>query len=217
MKKALLMVDLQNDFMPNGALPVPEGDAVIPLANDLQAFFNCIVATQDWHPKNHGSFAVNHPGLAPGGYINLAGLTQILWPMHCVQGSYGAELVKGLNTDRIAKVFKKGIDPNIDSYSGFFDNGQRKATGLENFLKEKSIREVYVMGLALDYCIKYTVLDACRLGFSTFLIVDACRGVNRHSEDSMLAIQAMQQAGAQLIYSVDIFEHFKLCSKQSEC
>ena len=206
MKKALILVDLQNDFMPTGALPVPQGDEVIALANALQRHFECIIATQDWHPKNHGSFAANHPGLAPGEVIELAGLAQTLWPVHCVQGTRGAEFVKELKVDRLSQIFQKGSDPQIDSYSGFFDNGQQKSTGLAAYLKVQQVSDVYIMGLALDYCVKYTVLDACQLGFKTFLIEDACRGVNLNSEDSALAIKDMQAAGAHIVQSADIFE-----------
>ena len=129
---ALILVDIQNDFLPGGALPVPEGDAVIPIANRLQAGgrFDLIVATQDWHPADHGSFAANHPGHKVGEVIDLNGLPQILWPVHCVQETRGAAFADGLAMMDIEKVFTKGTDPTIDSYSGFFDNGQRKATGL---------------------------------------------------------------------------------------
>ncbi len=205
MKKALILVDLQNDFMPTGALPVPRGDELIPLANALQNYFGCIIATQDWHPKNHGSFATNHPGLRPGDTIELAGLSQTLWPVHCVQGTHGAEFVKTLATTHLSKVIQKGSDPQIDSYSGFFDNGRQKSTGLAVYLKDQQISDVYIMGLALDYCVKYTALDACQLGFKTYLIEDACRGVNLNSEDNGLAIAAMQAAGAHIIQSINIF------------
>jgi nicotinamidase/pyrazinamidase len=204
MKKALIIVDLQNDFMPSGALPVPHADEVIPLANALQAHFEYSVATQDWHPKNHGSFAANHPGRSPGDHIALAGLPQILWPTHCVQATPGAEFVKMFKINRLTKIFQKGCDPDIDSYSGFFDNGHSKSTGLGDYLTAKQISDVYVMGLALDYCVKYTVLDACQLGFKTFLIEDGCRGVNLNSKDIPIAIKEMQAAGAKLIQSSDI-------------
>src|SRR3989442_13276877 len=127
---ALIIVDLQNDFLPGGALPVPHGDEVIPLANELQRRFDLVLATQDWHPANHGSFAANHPGKRPGDRIALNGLDQILWPNHCVQNTPGAAFVPSLDTSRVAQVFQKGTDPGIDSYSGFFDNGHPKATGL---------------------------------------------------------------------------------------
>ncbi|MGH1436487.1 MAG: bifunctional nicotinamidase/pyrazinamidase, partial [Lewinella sp.] len=164
---ALLLIDLQNDFCPLGALPVEEGDLVIPIANALIPHFDTIVATQDWHPANHGSFAANHPWRKPGQVIDLHGLPQVLWPIHCVQESFGAEFVQELHQEKITKVFTKGTDPTIDSYSGFFDNDHRKATGMGDWLKEQGIDTVYVMGLATDYCVKFTALDALELGFTT--------------------------------------------------
>ena len=175
--KALIIVDVQNDFCPGGALPVPEGDRVVEVINRIQPGFDLVVATQDWHPADHGSFAANHPGRRPGEQIELAGLPQILWPVHCVQGTPGAELHAGLDRSRIARVFHKGTDPNVDSYSGFFDNGRRTSTGLGEYLKGQGVTEVYVCGLATDYCVKFTALDAVGLGFKTYLIEDACRGV----------------------------------------
>ena len=192
---ALILVDLQNDFVPGGALPVPEGDRVVPVANLLQPRFNLVVATQDWHPANHGSFAVNHPGKRPGDEIDLNGLQQVLWPVHCVQSTPGAAFVPGLDTRRIARVFRKGTDPHIDSYSGFFDNGHRRATGLGDFLKAEKVDEVFVAGLATDYCVKFTALDAVTLGFKTCLIEDGCRGVNLRPDDVSRAIEQMREAG----------------------
>ena len=130
--KALIIVDVQNDFCPGGALPVPEGDRVVEVINRIQPGFDLVVATQDWHPADHGSFAANHPGRRPGEQIELAGLPQILWPVHCVQDTPGAELHPGLDRSRIARVFHKGTDPSVDSYSGFFDNGRRASTGWAN-------------------------------------------------------------------------------------
>jgi nicotinamidase/pyrazinamidase len=204
MKKALILVDLQNDFIPNGSLAVAQGNEVIAIANRLQTHFEYVLATQDWHPKNHASFAINHPGKSVGDLIELAGLTQVLWPVHCVQGTVGAELVADLNKGRLTQLFQKGCDPNIDSYSGFFDNGHRKATGLADYLKTQQISDVYIMGLALDYCVKYTVLDACQLGFKTYLIEDGCRAVNLNPGDAAMAIKEMQAAGAHVIQSADL-------------
>src|SRR5437870_175666 len=174
---ALIIVDLQNDFLPGGALPVPHGDEVIPLANELQRRFDLVVATQDWHPPDHGSFAANHPGKKPGDVIELNGLSQILWPTHCVQNSRGAQFVAALDPSRIAKIFQKGTDPAIDSYSGFFDNGHRRSTGLGEWLADRRATSVHVCGLATDYCVKFTALDARRLGLETSCIEDASRGV----------------------------------------
>src|SRR5205807_6303994 len=153
--KALILVDIQNDFLPGGALAVPEGDSVIPVANKLQSAFPLVVATQDWHPANHGSFAANHRGRKPLEQIELNGLPQTLWPVHCVQGTRGAELAATLEHKRIAKIFLKGTDAGIDSYSGLFDNGHRKSTGLGEWLKAKGVTEVFACGLATDYCIKF--------------------------------------------------------------
>lgn len=204
MKKALILVDLQNDFCPFGALAVAEGDQIIPIANNLMEQFDIVVATQDWHPANHGSFAANHPWRKPGQVIDLNGLQQILWPIHCVQNSFGAEFVKDLNTDKITKIFPKGTDPEIDSYSGFFDNGHRKATGLGDYLKAQSVEEVFVLGLATDYCVKFTALDAVELGFKTNLVIDASRGVNLHEGDVDKAVEEMKSKGVQLINSNEV-------------
>lgn len=200
-KSALILVDLQYDFCPLGALPVPKGDEVIPIANKLMDCFDCIVATKDWHPANHGSFAANHPWRKPGQLIELNGLEQILWPIHCVQNSFGAEFVDELNTNLIDKVIHKGTQPGIDSYSGFFDNGHQKGTGLHEYLESESIRQVYVMGLAADYCVKYTALDAVSLGYETFLIEDGTRGVNLKPDDTSNALEEMKEAGVNLIQS----------------
>lgn len=193
--RALILVDLQNDFMPTGALPVPHGDEVVPVASGLLPKFDLVVATQDWHPATHGSFASNQPGHKPGELIDLHGLTQMLWPDHCVQGTSGAEFAKGIDPRRITKVFQKGTDPAVDSYSGFFDNGHRKATGMADYLKAQGVDEVFVLGLATDYCVKFTALDAVHEGFKTAFVEDASRGVNLRPEDSAKAIAEMRAAG----------------------
>lgn len=199
--KALILVDIQNDFLPGGALAVREGDAVVPVANRLQAVFPLVVATQDWHPANHGSFAANHPGKKVFEKIELNGLPQTLWPVHCVQGTLGAELAPGLQRERIAKIFPKGTDAGIDSYSGFFDNGHRKSTGLGEWLKAKGVTEVFVCGLATDYCVKFTALDAAQSGFKTHFIEDASRGVNLQPDDVRNAIAEMNRAGVATVQS----------------
>lgn len=196
---ALILVDLQNDFCPGGALPVPEGDAVIPVANSLQSRFDLVVATQDWHPANHASFAANHPGRQPGEIIDLDGLPQVLWPVHCVQGTWGAELHPALDQTRIARVFRKGIDPRIDSYSGFFDNGRRYATGLAEYLRDRGVNKVFVCGLATDYCVKFTALDAIDVGFATYVVLDACRGVGVRPGDIQRAVSEMQARGIVMV------------------
>jgi len=202
--QALILVDIQVDFLPGGALAVPEGDAIIPVVNKLQSAFPLVVATQDWHPANHGSFAANHPGKKVFDQVDLHGLPQTLWPVHCVQNTAGADLAPQLWRDRIARIFQKGASPDIDSYSGLFDNGHRQSTGLGEWLKEKGVRDVFLCGLATDYCVKFTALDAVQSGFSTFLIEDACRGVNLSPGDAAGAILEMQRAGVKIVQSRDI-------------
>jgi nicotinamidase/pyrazinamidase len=204
--RALILVDIQNDFLPRGSLAVPDGDKIIPFANQLQVVFPVVVATQDLHPANHGSFAANHPGKNVFERIELNGLPQTLWPVHCVQGTAGAELALGLHRERIAKIFPKGTDPGIDSYSGLFDNGHRKSTGLGEWLKAKGVTEVFVCGLATDYCVKFTALDAAQFGFKTYFIEDASRGVNLQPDDVRKAIAEMNRAGITNVQSADILE-----------
>lgn len=201
MSSALILVDLQNDFLPGGALAVPQGDEVIAIANRLQPYFHLIVATQDWHPANHGSFASQYDDRSVGEVIDLHGLPQVLWPDHCVQGSDGAELCKSLNLRSISRVFPKGTQRHRDSYSGFFDNGGEHETGLASYLRERKVTDVYLLGLATDYCVRATALDSCKLGFRTWLIQDACRGVELTPGDCAAAIQEMTKAGVQCVTS----------------
>jgi len=195
-KKALILVDLQNDFFPGGTLGVPKADEIFPLANDIQNYFELIVATKDWHPLNHGSFASNHPGHKLYDVVDLKGISQVLWPNHCVQKTKGAEFNSKLKTDKIQQVFYKGTDPDYDSYSTFFDNAHIKQTGMEKYLKDQGIKDVYIMGLATDYCVFYSVLDAIKLGFNTYVILDGCYGINKAPGDVDRAIESMKKAGA---------------------
>lgn len=204
--KALILVDIQNDFVTGGALAVPAGETIIPVVNKLQPHFDLIVATKDWHPEDHGSFAANHKDKKPGEQIDLNGLPQILWPIHCVQDTEGAEFVADLDMSLVNMIFVKGTDETIDSYSGFFDNGHRKSTGLGDYLKEKGVTEVYVVGLATDYCVKFTALDALGLGFNTFLIEDASKGVNLNEGDVDRAVENMKTKGVSIIQSSDILQ-----------
>ncbi len=199
--RALIAVDLQNDFMPGGALAVPQGNAVIPVANAVMPRFPLVVATQDWHPPNHGSFAKQHPGKKPGDVIDLAGLRQELWPVHCVQGTEGAAFHRDVAIGSIARVFHKGTDPTIDSYSAFFDNAHRRSTGLGEFLKDRGVGEVYLLGLATDFCVKFSVLDALKLGLKTFVIEDACRGIDLKPGEAQEALAQMEKAGAVVLKS----------------
>jgi nicotinamidase/pyrazinamidase len=201
---ALLVIDIQNDFLPGGALAVPDGDKVIPIANRLMERFDLILATQDWHPANHGSFAANHPNCRPVETIDLNVTSQFLWPVHCVQGSPGAEFSPQLHTDRCAKVFRKGTDPGIDSYSSFFDNARKRSTGLSDYLQDQKVNELFICGLATDYCVKYSVLDSTSLGIRTSVIADACRGVNLEPDDSATAVAEMRNAGALIIDSAEL-------------
>jgi nicotinamidase/pyrazinamidase len=205
--KAFVLVDIQNDFLPGGALAVPEADKIISIANKLQAAFPLVVATQDWHPANHGSFAANHPNRNPFERIDLNGLPQTLWPIHCVQNTKGAELAAALDQSCIEKIFQKGTDPAIDSYSGLFDNGHRKSTGLGEWLKSRGVTEVFVCGLATDYCVKFTALDAVQSGFETHLIEDASRGVNLRPNDVNDAIAEMKSAGVTILQSSVILKN----------
>jgi nicotinamidase/pyrazinamidase len=203
-KKALVLVDLQYDFCPGGALAVPRGDETIEIANRVARRFDLIVATQDWHPAEHGSFAANHDGAHPYDLIDLHGLEQVLWPVHCVQGSRGAELHADLEQTRITRVFQKGTDAKVDSYSGFHDNGRRKSTGMGEWLKEQGVDTIYALGLATDYCVKFTALDAVADGFSVYLIADGCRAVELSPGDGDRAIEAMRAAGVTVLQSGDI-------------
>jgi nicotinamidase/pyrazinamidase len=203
--RALILVDIQNDFCPGGALAVKEGDAVVAVANRLMPHFDLVVATQDWHPEDHGSFAVHH-GKHPGELHELAGLPQVMWPVHCAQGTSGAEFHPTLDTRRVEAVFRKGTDKTVDSYSGFYDNAQRRNTGLAGYLKEKGVTEVYVVGLATDYCVKFTALDAAKLGFKTTVIEDACRGVELAPGDVAKALDELRAAGVRVATSDEVLK-----------
>ena len=205
--KAFLLVDVQNDFMPGGSLEVPYGDMIVPLINRLQKYFDLVIATQDWHPQNHKSFASNHSNKKPFDEINLNGIKQILWPDHCVQGSKGAEFHPHLEVNKIAAIFRKGMDPEIDSYSGFYDNGHQISTGLTGYLKGKGITEIYFCGLAADICVYYTIKDSLKEGFSSTLIEDASRPL---SNDSFINIKnELTKTGVRIINSNEIMTwHF---------
>lgn len=184
--KALIIVDVQNDFLPGGALAVKDGFAIIPIINSLQKKFELIVATQDWHPPDHKSFASSHPGKKIFDEIDLYGLPQVLWPDHCVQQTKGAEFSTDLDTKKIEAIFRKGMDKNIDSYSGFYDNGKRKSTGLAAYLEGRGITSVFVAGLAADFCVYFTALDALELGFKTTIITDATKAIDNELLKSKL-------------------------------
>jgi nicotinamidase/pyrazinamidase len=206
MKRVLIVVDVQNDFCPGGALAVPEGDKVVPIINRLaqSEYFYLVVATQDRHPQNHLSFASQHDGKTPGDVIDLNGAPQVLWPDHCVQKSHGAEFAASLKTENIRRVFQKGEKRDVDSYSGFYDNDHCTSSGLDEYLKAQNVTDVYVCGLATDYCVKYSALDAQRFGFKTFLIEDASRGVNLRPRDVENAVAEMRGAGVGIVQSGEL-------------
>lgn len=197
-KTALILVDLQNDFMPGGALAVADGDATVAVANRIMASYGFVVATQDWHPSGHGSFAESHAGKTPGEVVELAGLPQVLWPVHCVQGTAGASFHSSLDVASMHAVVRKGQSPNIDSYSGFFDNGGEHATGLGDLLRAQGITDLEVMGLATDYCVRFTALDAVKEGFRVRLLSEGCRGVELSPGDIDAALAEMAAAGVEI-------------------
>jgi nicotinamidase/pyrazinamidase len=197
--KALLLIDIQNDFLPGGRLAVPEGDAIIQLVNDLQPQFELVVATQDWHPAGHQSFASSHAGRTQFEEIDLHGLSQVLWPDHCTQASDGAALAPALQSERIEAIFRKGMNPEIDSYSAFFDNGHRKSTGLADYLRGRGVTEVYLAGLAADYCVYFSAKDALAEGFAATIIEDATRAISAAGWEQAKA--DLQQLGGRLMPS----------------
>lgn len=202
--RALLLIDIQNDFLPGGRLAVADGDAVVPLANALMDAADVVVGTLDWHPADHQSFARQHPGRAPGEVIDLHGLQQVLWPAHCVAWTGGAAPAPGLATDRVERFFVKGTDPTIDSYSGLWDNGRRRATALGPWLAERGVTEVVVVGLALDYCVRFTALDALDAGFDTTVVEDATRAVDLQPGDGAAAVAALRAAGVRVVQSAEL-------------
>ncbi len=202
--KALIIVDLQNDFMPGGPLGVPGADELASIINPLMEKFSLVIATQDWHPVNHCSFAKNHFGKKAGDVVNIKGITQILWPVHCLRDTSGAELVASLNKKPIASHFYKGTDQGIDSYSVFFDNAHLRSTGLGDYLKSRGITDVYLAGVATDYCVLYSAIDALDLGFKVHIILDACRGINLQPGNVDKALAAIAARGGEIITSKNI-------------
>lgn len=202
--RALILVDLQYDFCPGGACAVDRGDETIPIANRILPHFPIVAATQLWHPREHQSFAANHLGKQPYQSIDVHGEPHVLWPVHCVQGSRGAELHATLDQSRISEVFRTGTDPAIDCHSGFFDHGKRNDTGLADWLTSRWIKQVYIMGLATDRCVKHTALDARALGFDVWVIEDGCRAHNRKSGDGDRALADLRACGCALVDSGSI-------------
>ena len=203
-RKALLIVDPQNDFMPGGALAVAHGDEVVPVANALMRQFELAIATQDWHPVGHLSFASSHPGREVGEVVEVAGADQVLWPDHCVQGTPGASFHPALDMTRIAAVVHKGLDREIDSYSAFFDNAHRRDTGLHAILAGKGVRELVIVGLATDYCVLWSALDAAKLDYAVKVVTDGVRAVDMQPGDGSRALRSMAEAGCDLVDSARI-------------
>ncbi|MGE1172952.1 bifunctional nicotinamidase/pyrazinamidase [Pseudomonas sp. BW7P1] len=202
-RTALLVIDVQNDFTPGGRLAVPEGDLIVPLINRLAGQFKQVVIAQDWHPAGHASFASSHPGRQPYDVIQLPYGEQTLWPDHCIQGSHGAEFHSGLNLPHAQLIIRKGCNPDIDSYSAFLEADRATTTGLAGYLKERGIDTVYMVGLALDFCVMFSALDARAAGFNTFVVLDACRAIDMNGSLAS-AIERMQVAGVGLIQSTEL-------------
>jgi len=197
--KALIIIDMQNDFIPGGSLAVPDGDKIVPIINKLQQKFELVIATQDWHPQDHSSFAENQPGKKEFETVILHGMEQKLWPVHCVQNSYGAEFHPKIHSEKIEAIFRKGTNKEIDSYSGFYDNAHLKSTGLSGYLKDKGVNTLYFCGLAADYCVYYSIIDALKEGFKAVLLEDATRAIS--NEDFEIAKREIAHAGGKIIAS----------------
>ena len=196
--QALLVIDMQNDFCPGGALAVARGDEIIPRINALLAEYAVRVLTQDWHPSDHASFAANHPGAAPFSTIPMPYGAQVLWPSHCVQGTDGAAFHPALNTDAADLVLRKGFRAAIDSYSAFFDNDRATPTGLEGYLRARGVTDLVLVGLATDFCVAWSALDAARLGFGVTVLEDACRSIDLNGSLAAARDQ-MVAAGVRLV------------------
>ena len=202
----LLVVDVQVDFCPAGNLPVPDGDKVVPVINRLAQAFPRIVATQDWHPQHHVSFASNHPGAEPFDILPEKEGGQILWPDHCVPGTVGAEFHPDLDTLPFDLIVRKGTDPELDSYSAFFENDRKTPTGLHFYLEGLEVKSVYLVGLALDVCIYYSAMDALKLGFQTVVVEDACRGIDTPPGSMETCLVEMRSAGVRILKAAEVEE-----------
>ena len=200
--KTLLIIDVQNDFMPGGSLAVPDGDKIVPVINKIQHKFDLVVAAQDWHPIDHVSFASNHKGKSTFDEIEIHGKPQTLWPDHCVQGTEGAKFHPDLETKKWEAIFRKGTDKKIDSYSAFYDNGHLKSTGIAGYLKEKGATQLFLCGLAADICVYYSLYDAFKEGFACFFIEDASQPLDSEKLEELK--KEMKYLGIQIISSKEI-------------
>jgi len=201
MKKnnALIVIDVQNDFCPGGALAVERGDEIVPVINRIMDRFYRVVATQDWHPRDQVSFASNHQGKNVFDVISINGIEQTLWPDHCVAGTQGSCLHPDLREEPIDLIVRKGTNPGIDSYSAFMENDKKTATGLEGFLRFLDIKELFLCGLATDFCVFYSAMDAARAGFDTTVLIDACRGIDIPENNVSMALDSMRNAGVKIM------------------
>ncbi len=196
MTHALLVIDVQNDFCPGGALAVPDGDAIVSGINSIMSDFDAVILTQDWHPPGHTSFASSRPGAEPMSVVEVPYGPQVLWPDHCVQGTGGAVFHKDLNTNDAELIIRKGYNPEIDSYSAFFENDKVTSTGLEGYLRTRGIESLTLVGLATDFCVHYSAIDAANLGFNVLVRTDLCRAID--FDDSLAAsMTAMTAAGVE--------------------
>jgi len=202
-RAALLVIDVQNDFVPGGQLPVPEGDHIVPLINRLARQFSQVIIAQDWHPPGHASFASRHPGKQPFDSIQLPYGEQTLWPEHCVQGTAGARFHPDLDLPHAQLIIRKGCNPEIDSYSAFLEADRRTTTGLSGYLKERGVDTVYMVGLALDFCVMFSALDARAAGFNAYVVLDACRAIDMNGS-LQSAMERMQSAGVGLIQTTEL-------------
>ncbi len=202
MLDALLIIDVQNDFCPRGALAVTDGDAIVPVINTLQDTFETVLLTQDWHPADHRSFAANHPGAEPFSMTEMPYGPQVLWPVHCVQGSDGARFHSALATDGADLIIRKGFRPEIDSYSAFFENDHATVTGLAGYLHERSIECLTMVGLATDFCVRFSAVDAAKLGYKVRVVEDACRAIDLDGSLAA-AMEDMRDHGVEIVNSSD--------------
>lgn len=194
MSKALIVIDVQNDFCPGGALAVPEGDEIVGGINGLMGDFDAVVLTQDWHPAGHSSFATSHAGKSPYDMVEMPYGPQVLWPDHCVQGTNGAVFHNALNADRADLIIRKGYNPAIDSYSAFFENDQKTPTGLEGYLRTRGLTDLTMVGLATDFCVNFSAVDAAKLGFQVTVLLDLCRAIDLDGS-LQAALDGMRDAG----------------------
>jgi nicotinamidase/pyrazinamidase len=203
-KKALIVIDVQNDFCLGGTLAVNYGDKIVPVINSIMDKFNVIIGTQDWHPQTHVSFASNHKGKNVYDQIDADGIMQTLWPDHCVQGTRGADFHKNINNNKFNCIIRKGANPKIDSYSAFLDNDKKTATGLHGYLDAHDVKDVYLCGLATDYCVYFSAMDSIKYGFDTFVLLDACRGIDVPEGNINSCVKEMTGKGIKVINTSDL-------------